>query len=221
MDQRYEFSFISSNLERGVCYYYKRQAPIGSSNPSGEISVINEGNDNHPDWYFRIHDGMKLLHLDRHFLTADAADAAAIECSLTMPKGLRLRRYEWYSGKEAYTVDGLADYDIDVTFLGFESGGWRYQVKGTGQGAGWSKPWATLEDAFAAFQSNPPTAIIVHQIQLPEGHTVYRAYGYTDCEVLVIERTPGCWYLRTMMDNGLVIENHDSAWTCPLDALTH
>jgi hypothetical protein len=66
---------------------------------------------------------------------------------------LRLRRFKWYDGQEAYTVDGLPHYQ-EVYIVELTSGDWRFRVIKNGTGWGqWYGPWLSAEDAFAAYQN--------------------------------------------------------------------
>jgi hypothetical protein len=134
------------SLARDYCFYYHR---IAGKNIAHKVSVINAGLRDRPDWYYWIfvNDNQVVAH--HHFKSPEQALEDALNCSNEMPEAPRLREFEWYSGRLAYTVDGLRK--ADVTILEFALNDWRYQAVEDHKRIWWTGPFSTAEDALAGY----------------------------------------------------------------------
>ncbi len=134
------------SLARDICFYYHK---IACKNPAHTVSVINAGLHDRPDWYYWILiDGQHVV-CNHHFETPEQALEAAWNWSKEMPEAPRLRAFEWYSGRQAYTVDGLLN--AAVTVLEFALNDWRYQTVEDHKRILWTGSYFTAEDAMTAY----------------------------------------------------------------------
>lgn len=219
--KRHEVGWVGDgpSLVRKTPFFHDHIRP--ASNPKLRISVINEGTEQRPDWYYRIHEDRHLICCNRHFETAEAALDAAFLWARTMPDALQLRPYKFSRDMQAYTVDGMNDYS-DATILEFDPGGvWRRQVIKDRLFQSWSaESWASPEEALAAFVESLKSLLpTLRRIQIAEGHFGYRVDGLTDCEAVIVELMPGEWHLKITLNDGNSYSMHDPAWTCAEDAL--